>query len=43
MKIDDSKVAKVVPARITTMALNPLPDRIIVTAADKYGNMGFWK
>ncbi|XP_035223978.1 WD repeat-containing protein 76-like isoform X2 [Stegodyphus dumicola] len=43
MKVDESKVAKVVPARITAMALNPLPDRIIVTAADKYGNMGFWK
>ncbi|XP_035210401.1 uncharacterized protein LOC118184783, partial [Stegodyphus dumicola] len=41
MKIDE--VAKVVPSRITAMALNPLPDRIIVTAADVSGNMSFWK
>ncbi|XP_055945376.1 WD repeat-containing protein 76-like [Argiope bruennichi] len=42
MKIDESKIAKVVNGRITAMALHPMKEKVIVSAGNKYGAIGFW-
>ncbi|CAL1292691.1 unnamed protein product [Larinioides sclopetarius] len=42
MKIDESKIAKVVNGRITAMAIHPMKEKVIVSAGNKYGAIGFW-
>ncbi|GIY39138.1 WD repeat-containing protein 76, partial [Caerostris darwini] len=42
MKIDDSKIAKVVHGRITAMAFHPMKEKLIVSVGNKYGAVGFW-
>lgn len=41
--IDDTKIEKVVPARITALAVHPSSSVTVVFAGDKYGNLGFFK
>ncbi|XP_071041328.1 WD repeat-containing protein 76 isoform X5 [Parasteatoda tepidariorum] len=42
MKIGESNVAKLVPTRITSMAIHPASDKVMVIAGSKYGHLGFW-
>ncbi|PRD25250.1 UNVERIFIED_CONTAM: wdr76 [Trichonephila clavipes] len=42
MKIDESRVAKVVNGRITAMAIHPMQEKIIVSVGNKYGAVGLW-
>ncbi|PRD28211.1 UNVERIFIED_CONTAM: wdr76 [Trichonephila clavipes] len=42
MKIDESRVAKVVNGRITAMAIHPMQEKIIVSVGDNLGAVGFW-
>ncbi|GFS65168.1 WD repeat-containing protein 76 [Trichonephila inaurata madagascariensis] len=42
MKIDESRVAKVVNGRITAMSIHPMQEKIIVSVGNKYGAVGLW-
>ncbi|GFT57364.1 WD repeat-containing protein 76 [Nephila pilipes] len=42
MKIDETKIAKVVNGRITAMAIHPVKEKIIVCVGNKYGAVGLW-
>ncbi|XP_054719663.1 LOW QUALITY PROTEIN: WD repeat-containing protein 76-like [Uloborus diversus] len=42
LKLSEDNIAKVVPARISSMDIHPHPQNVIVCAGSKYGSMGFW-
>ncbi|GFT57367.1 WD repeat-containing protein 76 [Nephila pilipes] len=42
MKIDETKIAKVVNNRITTMDIHPVKEKIIVCVGNNYGDVGIW-
>ncbi|GBM68427.1 WD repeat-containing protein 76, partial [Araneus ventricosus] len=42
MKIDKSKIAKVVNGMITAIAVHPMKEKVIVSAGNKCGAIGFW-
>ncbi|KAG8193688.1 hypothetical protein JTE90_024050 [Oedothorax gibbosus] len=43
MQLPESQIAKVVGARITSMAFHPMKENILLAASSKYGQIGFWK
>ncbi|XP_028415093.1 WD repeat-containing protein 76-like isoform X2 [Dendronephthya gigantea] len=42
LQVHPENVHKVVPNRITTMAIHPSCEKTVVCAGDKWGNVGFW-
>ncbi|XP_072258627.1 WD repeat-containing protein 76 isoform X2 [Pyxicephalus adspersus] len=42
MKLRQEDVAKVVPGRISSVAIHPSRSRTLVASGDKYGNVGLW-
>ncbi|GFQ66987.1 WD repeat-containing protein 76 [Trichonephila clavata] len=42
MKIDESRVARVVNGRITAVAIHPMQEKIIVSVGNKFGAVGLW-
>ena len=42
LEVEPENVLKVVPNRITAMAVHPSCEKTIVCAGDKWGNVGFW-
>ena len=42
MKMNEFRVAKVVPNRIFSVAIHPSESKVLVVAGDKWGKIGFW-
>ena len=43
LSLNERRVAKVVPDRITSLAFHPLSASPIVAAGDKWGRLGIWQ